>query len=38
LTSTKTQAELRKVKKEIAQLEKKLKELKARKAGLEQVV
>jgi hypothetical protein len=38
LTSTKTHAELRKVKKEIAQLEKKLTELKARKAGLEQVV
>jgi hypothetical protein len=38
LTSTKTQAELRKVKKEIAQLEKKLTELKARKIGLEQVV
>jgi hypothetical protein len=38
LTSTKTQAELRKVKKEIAQLEKKLTELKARKSGLEQAV
>jgi hypothetical protein len=38
LTSTKTHAELRKVKKKIAQLEKKLTELKARKAGLEQVV
>ena len=38
LTSTKTQAELRKVKKEIAQLEKQLTALKARKAEIEQAV
>ena len=38
LTSTKTQTELRKVKKEIAQLEKHLTALKARKAELEQAV
>ncbi|MCX6913868.1 MAG: hypothetical protein NT167_12590 [Verrucomicrobia bacterium] len=36
LASTQTQAELRKVKKEIASLEKKLKALKARKAEIEQ--
>ena len=36
LASTQTQAELRKVKKEIASLEKKLKVLKARKAEIEQ--